>query len=63
MIEVDSCPIEGFDYQKVNEILAKSGLFDPSEWAVSVMVTFGYLDKEIRKKARKDFEEVVKFVE
>ncbi|MCW9709792.1 NAD(P)H-dependent oxidoreductase [Avibacterium sp. 21-586] len=63
MIGVDSCPIEGFDYQKVNEILAKSGLFDPSEWAVSVMVTFGYRDKEIRKKARKDFEEVVKFVE
>lgn len=63
MIGVDSCPIEGFSYKEVNQILADEGLFDPSEWAVSVMVTFGYRDKEIRPKARKTFEQVVKFVE
>lgn len=62
MIGVDSCPIEGFDYDKVNQILAEAGLFDPNEWGISVMCTFGYRDKEIRKKARKSFEEVVKFV-
>ncbi|ULJ61960.1 NAD(P)H-dependent oxidoreductase [Wielerella bovis] len=63
MIGVDSCPIEGFAYQEVNQILAEAGLFDPAEWGVSVMVTFGYRDKEIRQKARKDFDEVVKFIE
>lgn len=63
MIGVDSCPIEGFDYKEVNRILAEEGLFDPAEWGVSVMCTFGYRDKEIRQKARKGFDEVVKFIE
>ena len=63
MIGVDSCPIEGFAYKEVNQLLADEGLFDPNEWAVSVMVTFGYRDKEIKPKARKSFEQVVKFVE
>ncbi|ANB92267.1 NAD(P)H nitroreductase [Moraxella ovis] len=62
MIGVDSCPIEGFAYKEVNQILADEGLFDPAEWEVSVMVTFGYRDKEIKPKARKTFEQVVKFV-
>ena len=63
LIGVDSCPIEGFDYDKVNQILSEAGLFDPKEWGVSVMCTFGYRDKEIRKKLRKEFNEVVKFAE
>lgn len=63
MIGVDSCPIEGFSYKEVNQILADEGLFDPAEWEVSVMVTFGYRDKDIKPKARKTFEQVVKFVE
>lgn len=63
LIGIDSCPIEGFDYGEVNKILAGAGLFDPYEWGVSVMCTFGYRDKEIRKKLRKGFDEVVKFVE
>ena len=40
-IGVDSCPIEGFNYDKMNEVLAAEGLFDPSEWGVSVAATFG----------------------
>ena len=63
LMGIDSCPIEGFDYKKVNEILVEAGLFDPDEWGISVMVTFGFRDKEITPKARKGFDEVVKFVE
>ncbi|QMT32452.1 NAD(P)H-dependent oxidoreductase [Alysiella filiformis] len=63
MMGIDSCPIEGFDYKEVNQILADEGLFDPAEWAVSVMCTFGYRDKDIKPKARKAFDEVVKFME
>lgn len=63
MIGVDSCPIEGFNYDKVNQILSDAGLFDANEWGVSVMCTFGYRDKEIKPKGRKPFEQVVKFVE
>ncbi|HGO5824257.1 TPA: NAD(P)H-dependent oxidoreductase [Mannheimia haemolytica] len=62
MIGIDSCPIEGFAYKEVNQILADAGLFDPAEWGVSVICTFGYRDKEIRKKSRKNFDDVVKFV-
>lgn len=63
MMGIDSCPIEGFDYKQVNQILADEGVFDPSEWAVSVMCTFGYRDKAIKPKARKTVEQVVKFIE
>lgn len=63
LIGVDSCPIKGFDYQKVNQILADEGLFDANEWGISVMCTFGYRDKEIKPKARKDFDDIVKFIE
>ncbi len=59
---IDSCPVEGFDYKAVNEILADAGLFDPNEWGVSVMVTFGYRNKDIRPKSRKALDEIVQFV-
>lgn len=63
LLGVDSCPIEGFDYKAVNDILANEGLFDPNEWGVSVAVTFGYRDKDIRLKSRKSLDEIVRFVE
>ncbi|MDQ6576756.1 MAG: NAD(P)H-dependent oxidoreductase [Haemophilus parahaemolyticus] len=63
LIGIDSCPIEGFSYPEVNRILAEEGLFDPNEWGVSCMVTFGYRAKEIKKKYRKPTEEVIEWVE
>jgi len=39
---IDSCPIEGFDQKKVNQLLADEGLFDPEYFGVSVMAGFGY---------------------
>ncbi len=63
LIGIDSCPIEGFNYAQVNHILAEEGLFDPHEWGVSVMVTFGYRAKEIKSKYRKPIDEVVQWVE
>ncbi|MBF0785491.1 NAD(P)H-dependent oxidoreductase [Muribacter muris] len=63
LVGIDSCPIEGFDYQAVNQILADADVFDPQEWGVSVMATFGYRAKPIKPKARKALEDVVKWVE
>lgn len=60
---IDSCPIEGFDYRAVNQLLAEKGLFDPNEWSVSVMATFGYRAAEIKPKARKSLEQIVTWVE
>lgn len=62
-IGVDSCPIEGFSYTEVNRILSDAGLFDPNEWGVSVMATFGYRAREIKPKARQRIEQIVKWVE
>ena len=62
MIGIDSCPIEGFDYPAVNRILADAGVFDPKEWGVSVMVTFGYRAKDIKPKSRKPLDEIVSWV-
>ena len=62
MVGIDSCPIEGFDYAKMNQVVAEAGGFDPSEWGVSVAVTFGYRAKEIAQKARKPLAEITKFL-
>lgn len=62
LIGIDSCPIEGFNYAEVNRILAQAGVFDPQEWGVSVMATFGYRAKDIKPKSRKSMEEVVIWV-
>lgn len=62
MIGIDSCPIEGFDYAAVNEILANEGLFDAAEWGVSAMATFGYRDKDIRPKSRQTLTQIVRFI-
>lgn len=63
LIGIDSCPIEGFDYAKVNQILADHQLFDPQEWGVSVIATFGYRAKDIAPKSRKSMDEIVHWVE
>ena len=51
MLGIDSCPIEGMNYEAVNELLASAGLFDPEEYGVSVAVTFGYRAREIATKS------------
>ena len=63
LIGIDSCPIEGFNYEAVNTLLADAGIFDPQEWGVAVMVTFGYRAGDIAAKTRKPFAEVVQWVE
>ncbi|KGQ70882.1 NAD(P)H-dependent oxidoreductase [Chelonobacter oris] len=63
LIGIDSCPVEGFNYAEVNRILAQAGAFDPNEWGVSVVVTFGYRAKDIKSKYRKPIDEIVKWIE
>ncbi|MGS8524551.1 nitroreductase family protein, partial [Salmonella enterica subsp. enterica serovar Infantis] len=58
MIGIDSCPVEGFDYYAVNQLLSQTGAFDPNEYGVSVAVTFGYRAKEVKPKSRKPLTEI-----
>lgn len=62
MIGIDSCPIEGFNYDDMNQVLGKTGAYDPNEYGVSVGVTFGYRLKDIAPKPRKSIEEVTAWI-
>ena len=59
---IDSCQIEGFHYDLMNQTLAAEGLFDPQEYGVSVAATFGYRARDITKKSRKTMDEIVTWV-
>lgn len=54
-IEIDSCPIEGFDIEKLREILP----YDKSEFDIAYMVAFGYRADEPKRRARLDLEDLV----
>ncbi len=62
-IGIDSCPIEGFRFDKVQKILEDEGLLEDGRLGVSVMAAFGYRDKEPRPKTRRLISEIVQWVE
>ncbi|MBA4543000.1 MULTISPECIES: NAD(P)H-dependent oxidoreductase [Thermoactinomyces] len=63
-IGIDSCPIEGFDPDAVNRLLAEEGLLEDGNFAVSVMVAFGYRAEDPhRPKTRKSLDQVVEWIE
>ncbi len=61
-IGVDSCPIEGFNREQMNQLLAEEGLLEDGHFGISVMAAFGYRAKEPNKKTRRPYEDVVKWV-
>ncbi|WRP07752.1 NAD(P)H-dependent oxidoreductase [Rossellomorea aquimaris] len=61
-IGVDSCPIEGFDIEKMNSLLDEEGLLEDGRFSISVMVAFGYRMKDPAPKTRRPYEDIVKFV-
>jgi nitroreductase len=62
-IGIDSCPIEGFDIGKMNQLLNDEGLLEDGHFGLSVMVAFGYRVKEPNPKTRRPFDDVVKWIE
>ena len=61
-IGVDSCPIEGFNMEKMNALLAEEGLLEDGHFGISVMVAFGYRVNEPNPKSRRPYDDIVKFV-
>jgi nitroreductase len=57
-VGIDSCPIEGFEKEKVEKILK----LDTTKYQVAVLLAFGYRLKPQPKKLRLPFEEVVDFI-
>ncbi|MFA9370216.1 MAG: NAD(P)H-dependent oxidoreductase [Labilibaculum antarcticum] len=62
-IGIDSCPIEGFDRTKVEELLAAEGVVDTKRLGVAAMVAFGYRKEDSPfPQTRFPMEEVVDWV-
>jgi nitroreductase len=59
---IDSCPIEGFDIEKMNQKLSEVCNVDTDEFGISVMVAFGYRVKDQRPKMRQSMDVVVEFI-
>jgi nitroreductase len=57
-IAIDSCPIEGFEKEKVEEILE----LDTTKFQVAMILPFGYRLNPQPKQIRLPFEEVVEFI-
>jgi nitroreductase len=56
---IDSCPIEGFEKEKVEEFLG----LDTKKYQVAVILTFGYRQNEQSEQLRLPFHEVVEFLD
>lgn len=63
-IGIDSCPIEGFDKAKIDEILKEENIMDSNHFGISVMVAFGYRaeDAKVPSKTRKSMQEAVEWI-
>lgn len=57
-IGIDSCPIEGYDKAKVEEILG----LDTSKYQLSVVIPFGHRLNEQSTQQRESFEDIVEFI-
>lgn len=55
---VDSCPIEGFEKEKIEELLK----LDTKKYQLSVVVPFGYRVNEQSVQQREPFENIVEFI-
>ena len=60
---IDSCPIEGFNREKLDKYLSDKGILDLNEWGVSVMVSFGYRNEDITPKTRRPVEEMFEVID
>lgn len=61
-IGIDSCPIEGFNRDKLGKILENEGVLDRNKFGVSVMVAFGYRKANPRPKTRQAINEIVQWI-
>ena len=57
-IGIDSCPIEGFNKEQVEEILA----LDTSKYQLSLVLPFGYRLNEQSTQQREPFEDIIEFI-
>lgn len=60
---VDSTPIEGFNREKVHEVLVRHGVYNPEHFRIVSMIAFGYSNRNHRPKTRRPLDEVLEVFE
>jgi Nitroreductase len=61
-IGIDSCPIEGFNREKLEQVFVDEGVLDRERFGVSCMVVFGYRKNQPRSKNSKSMDEIVEVI-
>jgi len=61
MLGIDSCPIEGFVADQVEQIMTADFGIDSSEFGVACMVAFGYRVNEPREKTRQALTDITQW--
>jgi nitroreductase len=59
---IDSCPIEGFDVNDAENVLAEAGVLDRANYGLAVMAAFGYRINRQPEKTRQAMEDVVVWI-
>jgi len=59
MVGIDSCPMEGFQADKINAVLQQELGVDNQKFGIACMVAFGYRKSEPPAKTRQSLEEIV----
>ncbi len=63
-IGIDSCPIEGFSYEELEEALMNNiPIFDDNKYSIAYAIAFGYRAKAQSRQLRLPLSEVTTFVE
>ena len=57
-VEIDSCPIEGFEKENIEELLN----IDTTKYQLSLVLPFGYRLNEQSTQIREPFEDIVEFI-
>ncbi len=58
MINIDSCPVEGFKFDELAKIMSEDFNVDTSEFSVACMVAFGYRINQPAEKTRQAIEDI-----
>lgn len=61
LLGIDSCPMEGFDPQGIEAVLAEHCAVDPARLRLAVMVAFGYRVNDQPAKRRQTSEQIVRW--
>jgi len=62
MLGIDSCAIEGFEADKIQEVMVKEFGMESSKFGVACMVAFGYRINDPRPKTRQNMDDIVQWI-